>query len=85
MISNDIFCYVCNQVIKNREEASYIGKDDITGKDKFRHRRNCSPHGLKSRPREQWYINPKTKIKKSDKIYDRNKDKANFRKELERD
>jgi len=80
----DIICYVCKKVIKNREEASYVGKDDITGKPKYRHPK-CSPHGLQSRPRQQWYRNPKTQVKDSDKIYDRNKEKRKFKKDVESD
>jgi len=84
MQNNDILCYICHRVIKNREEASLVGKDIITGKEKYRHR-TCSPHGLPSRPRNQWKINPKTKIKESAKIYNRKKAKLRFKKDLNKD
>lgn len=82
MQSNNLICYICKKIIENIEEASYIGKDITTGKEKYRHRK-CSPKGLKTKSREQWYRNPKTQIKESDKIYDRNKEKRKLKKNLE--
>ena len=82
MIENKLICYVCNQEIKTREEAVYIGKDKFTQKELLRHRK-CSPLGLEqSKIRRTQNINPKTKIKESDTKYNRNKDKQKLRKEM---
>lgn len=80
MQENNLICSICNKIIKSREEATYQGKDIITKKDKYRHR-SCSPHGIIRKSRGHWQINPKTRVKESDKIYNRNKSKQKFLKE----
>lgn len=83
MHNNQLICYVCHEEIRQIEKATYIGKDLVTQKPIYRHRK-CSPLGLPaSKERQSWSINPKTKVKESSKIYNRNKEKRKIKKELE--
>lgn len=79
---NKLICYICNCEI-DADNVSYVGKD-LNGKEKYRHRK-CSSK-LEHKPfdyRKVWKIKPVTKIKDSDKIYNRNKEKQKFKKEYE--
>ena len=81
MINNTLTCYVCKKEIKNEKDCISIGKDLVTQKELHRHPK-CKPGLPNMKVRKKWTINPKTKIKQSDKIYNRKKAKQQFRKDL---
>jgi len=77
-------CFICKKEIKDdlcdTDKVIYIGKDVIKDKKVYRHIK-CMYINIK-KSRKTWLINPKTKVKSSDKIYDRNKEKEKFRKDI---
>lgn len=82
---NILLCHICKKPIKehknNYDKVVYVGKDIITGKKLYRHKR-CKYDFKKVKERKFWKINPRTRIKESGKKYNRKKEKERFRKEM---
>jgi len=74
-------CYICKKEIKEREQYIDVGKDK-EGNDLKRHKK-CYP-GLPKcmKVRKSQTLEKRHHIKESDKIYNRDKAKQNFKKDL---
>ncbi len=81
MYNNEIYCSICNKIINDFDDVIFVGKDIITGKEIYKHI-DCKEK-IKTKYRREWNRSPVTKIKYSDKLFDRRKDKQKFRKEME--